>query len=55
MWTLRILNSPKKGACYPLSEGVNSIGRSSKCSITLDIPGISRVHAEIHTKPQISF
>ena len=48
MWMLRVLKGPQQGLLFPLSSGVNSIGRSSSCSIKIDAPGISRNHVELH-------
>ena len=48
MWTLRFLNGPKKGSYFPLSQGSNKIGRSSACTVQIQSPGISKVHAEIN-------
>lgn len=48
MWTLRFLNGPNKGAYFPLSSGSNKIGRSSSCSVQIQSPGISKIHADIH-------
>ena len=50
MWMLRILKGPNQGLLFPLSSGVNSIGRSSSCSIKIDAPGISRNHVELHVQ-----
>ena len=47
MWTLRFLNGPKKGSYIPLSPGSNTMGRSSTCTVQIQSPGISKVHAEI--------
>ncbi len=48
MWMLRVLKGPNQGFLYPLSQGINSIGRASSCSIQIDAPGISRNHVELH-------
>lgn len=48
MWAIKVLSGSKKGQVFPLSPGKNVIGRSSTCSIVLDSPGISKVHAEVH-------
>ena len=47
MWTLRILKGPQPGATFPLSSGLNSIGRANTCTVQIQAAGISRVHAEI--------
>ena len=50
MWMLRILKGPKQGLVFPLSEGVNTIGRDASCSIQINSTGISRVHAHLHVQ-----
>jgi len=47
MWTLRFLNGPRKGSYFSLSQGSNTIGRSSSCTIQIQSPGISKIHADI--------
>lgn len=50
MWMVRILKGPNQGLIFPLSSGVNTIGRASSCSIQIDASGISRNHVELHVK-----
>lgn len=36
---------------YPLAHGETTIGRDPACDVWLDVPGVSRRHARIHTTP----
>lgn len=45
MWTVRILTGPQKGESFPLSNGVNKIGRQQSCAVALNHPQISKTHA----------
>jgi DNA-binding winged helix-turn-helix (wHTH) protein len=37
-----------KGTTFPLADGDNVIGRDPRCTVWLDVPGVSRRHAKIH-------
>ena len=50
MWMLRILKGPKEGLVFPISEGINTIGKDSSCSIQINAQGISRTHAHLHVQ-----
>lgn len=47
MWTIRILKGPKTGEKFQLRDGENIIGRSPKCHICINTPGLSKEHAVI--------
>jgi hypothetical protein len=49
MWIVRLLSGPQAGQIIPLSKQSMMIGRSPKCDIRLEAPGISKEHLKIDT------
>ncbi len=47
MWVLRILTGQQAGGTFPLSPGTNTLGRSPRCGIVIESPGVSKEHAKI--------
>lgn len=50
MWLIRILSGPQAGQVIPLQEGLNVLGRSQNCDITIVSPSVSKQHAQIEVK-----
>jgi len=51
MWSLRALNGSIQGKSFPLNSGKNTLGRSDSCEISIQSPGISKNHCEVHVYP----
>lgn len=44
---LTVLTGPLRGAVYPITKGISSLGRSEDADICIGDPNLSRVHARI--------
>lgn len=51
MWSLRVLNGALQGQSFSLKSGKNLLGRSESCEISIQSPGISKNHCEVHIYP----
>ena len=49
---LRVICGPDAGSVIGLTNGITTIGRDDRCTLTLTDPGVSRQHLEIEVSPR---